>query len=351
MLDHGKPSCRTEAVMKPEDDVQLEERFLQISPNILESFPRFRPPVNLHVWDEELASVRLLAGADSRLSEKRQQEVADHCRAGNLYLDRRDYREYAVHLSRNLGLVLVEQDLNPDEVSEIFYLALRRTLDAFFEQPIAGRLQDLQRDLSILCEYIWIDPGRTEFLLKTLDKQYDAATHGVNSTFVGLGVFAMRYRTRLERTNLNHLALGLAVHDMGMAMVPGFIRDKEGILLHRDKESVRRHPDLALGMLTRLKVNDRIVEQCVMEHHERLDGTGYPKGVRGDAVSLPGRLCGLADSFSAAIAERPYHSGEEALTVAGQLLRQEGRYDRGMARALLELLKCGFAGCGVDPAT
>ncbi len=337
--------------MKPEDDVQLEERFLQISPNILESFPRFRPPVNLHVWDGELGSVRLLAEAGKRLSEKRQEDVSSHCRAGNLYLDRRDYREYAVHLSQNLGLVLVEQDLNQDEVAEIFYLALHRMLSVFFEQPIAGRLRELQRDLSILCEYIWIDPGRTEFLLKTLDKHYDAATHGVNCTFVGLGVFAMRFRTRLERTNLNHLALGLAVHDMGMSMVPGFIRDKEGILLHKDKESVRRHPDLAMGMLTRLKVTDRIVEQCVMEHHERLDGSGYPKGVRGDALSLPGRLCGLADSFSAGIAERPYHSAGDALEIARQLLQQDSRYDKGMARALLELLKCGYAGCGVKPAT
>lgn len=334
--------------MSVENDPQLEVDYLQISPNILESFPKENPPVNLFVFEKDLGSLRLMFKAGMHLSSKKQAEVAQFCREGNLYLFRGDYQVYAGHLSHKLGVLLVESNLNGQEVGEAFFLALHDRLAGFFDQPTVGQLQDLRRDLSILAEYIWIDPARTGFLCKTFVKRYDMATHAVNCIFAGIGVYAVYYRKKLKRMTLTHMALGLALHDLGMTMVPELIRDKPGILLHKDMETVKKHPDMTMGMLNRLKIDDQIVEKCVMEHHERLDGSGYPGRLHGEKISVPGRICGLVDSFSAAIAERPYKGPQDILDAAESFCTLETKYDSKLARILFELIRCGFEGCKVN---
>lgn len=327
------------------EDVQLAEDYLQISPNILESFPRDRAPVNLYILDEGIGNVRPLYRKGAAISDQRYARIRDYSRNERLFLFRQDYKEYAQHLSQKLGLVLVEPELNDQEVGEIFFLALHYRLTDFFDQPMQSHLSDLKRDLSILSEFIWIDPSRTDFLVRSLDKHNDLATHAVNSTFIGLGLYTMHYKKKVGRMNLTHMALGLALHDLGMTMVPSSVKDKEGMLLHRDKEVMHKHPDLAMGMLHRLKVDDPIVERCVMEHHERVDGSGYPNRLRGEKISVPGRICALVDSFCAGVEERPFRSGKGALKVAESLLRLDSKYDRLLAGKLYELVKCGFEGC------
>ncbi|WP_187170586.1 HD-GYP domain-containing protein [Salidesulfovibrio onnuriiensis] len=331
--------------MAEPDDIQLAEDYLQISPNILETFPRDRAPVDLYILDEGIGNVRPLYHKGDPLGGQRYARILDHCRDEQLFLYRKDYREYAQHLSKRLGLVLVESDLNDREVAEIFFLALHYRLVDFFDQPMQGRLRDLKRDLSILSEFLWIDPVRTDFLCHNLDKHNDLATHAVNCTFIGLGLYAMHYRKKVGRLNLTHMALGLALHDLGMTMVPESVKEKEGVLLHRDKEALQKHPDLAMGMLKRLKVDDQIVEKCVMEHHERLDGSGYPARLSGERISVPGRVCALADSFCAGVEERSFRSGKNALEVAASLVKQDSKYDVVLARKLYELVECGFEGC------
>ncbi len=331
--------------MAESEDIQFSEDYLQISPNILETFPRDRAPVDLYILDEGIDNVRPLYRKNEPISAQRYARILDYCRLERLFLFRNDYKEYAGHLSKRLGLVLVESELSDREVAEIFFLALHYRLVDFFDQPVQGRLDDLRRDLSILSEFVWVDPGRTGFLCRNLDKHGDLATHSVNSTFIGLGLYAMHYKKKVGRMNLTHMALGLLLHDLGMVMVPESVKGKKGLLLHRDKEALQKHPDLAMGMLKRLKVDDQIVEKCVMEHHERLDGSGYPARLRGEKVSVPGRICALADSFCAGVEERHFRSGQDALEVAASLMKLDSKYDVVLARKLYELVRCGFEGC------
>lgn len=329
-------------------DEPAVEEYLQISPNILASFPRFRPPVGLYQWNDEMARVELYIRAGQRLDLKAQDDVARICSENRLYLYRGDYREYAKHLSEKLGLVLTEHMLNDRDVSEIFFQALGRRVGDFFDQPMEDPLEALKTDLSVLCEYIWINPSRVEFLLQTLGRDDDLAFHAVNSVFVGLGIHVMGQRGKFDTLELNTLALGLAIHDLGMVRVPGFIRGKSGVLMHRDRESVRKHPDVAETMLRRLGVTDPVIIDCVMQHHERMDGSGYPGHLKDVSLSYAGRLCAVADSFSAATSERAFRAPRESMQVA-RLLASDKKYDSDLTARLLELLQCGFEGCSLPP--
>jgi HD-GYP domain-containing protein (c-di-GMP phosphodiesterase class II) len=322
----------------------FSETYLQISPNILESFPRFRPPVDLYLHDEAVGRVGLVHRAGVRRGVEAQARVADHAAHGRLYLLRDDHLAFAQHLSRRLGVVLVEDSLMPREVAEIFFLAFREGVARFFDQPKQRPLGRLHADIAILAEYLWADPCRVEFLAGALNKDYDQAVHAVNTMFIGLALAAMLSPDSLTRSSLVSLALGLLLHDLGMVNVPRFVVDKEQYLVRRDRESIERHLEAGLRKLDRLGVTDPVVRQCLEQHHERLDGSGYPRGLRGPAITLPGRLCAVADSFSAMIGVRPYHD-PRMLGQAAATLAADARYDAVMTRLLAEFVSGGMPAC------
>ena len=112
----------------------LSETYLQISPNILESFPKFRPPVDLYVFDMDTAQTKKYHKAEERLAKERQEEVSRFAVDSLLFLLRDDYRIYAKHLSKKLGLILTEDDFTPQEVAEIFFIAFRDRVEEFLGQ-------------------------------------------------------------------------------------------------------------------------------------------------------------------------------------------------------------------------
>ena len=326
--------------MAPDSD-SLSQTYLQISPNILASFPKFRPPVDLYVFDPALSRTRHYLKGGERLSREGQAEVAGFAEEGRLYLLREDYRIYAEHLSKRLGLLLVEEDFTPQEVAEIFFIALRDRMEDFLDQPREEALDALSKDVSILAEYIWIDPGRAAFLTHTLDREYSLAVHSVNTMLVGLALYLRLSGGRIEKTGLISVALGLLLHDVGMSMVPRFIRDKERYLVRRDRESLERHIEAGRSMLRRLNVQDPIILECMEQHHERLDGSGYPERRFEGKISTVGKICAVADSFSAIVGDRPYRTARD-MPEAVRLLTGDGkRYDPALTALLAEIMEDG----------
>jgi HD-GYP domain-containing protein (c-di-GMP phosphodiesterase class II) len=240
----------------------------------------------------------------------------------------------------------VEDGLNAQEVAEIFFVAFRDRMEQFLDQPQKENLTSLVNDIAILAEYLWADPCRVAFLTKTLQKEYSLAVHSVNTMFIGLAIHVMASGGSLERESVVSLALGLLVHDLGMANVPIFIRDKKQYLVRRDRESIEKHLAAGLGKIKRLQIHESVVTDCMAQHHERLDGSGYPERRKGDALSMAGRLCGVADSFSAIIGDRPYHDARVVQTAAQTLAEDMSRYDERLTALLLQLVGSESPICG-----
>lgn len=319
----------------------VSEVYLQISPNILGSFPKFRPPVDLYFFDEKVAQVKRFHEAEQRLGSDEQITVGGFAEEGILFLLREDYRVYAKHLSKNLGLVLTEDDFTPQEVAEIFYQALYDRMKEFLAQPTEKPYSALTKDIAILDEYLWTDPARVEHLIGSLHPEYDWAAHSVNTLFVGLALFIMALKGKLKRSSLSSVAMGLVLHDIGMSNVSSFILENKGFLVRADKESIEHHVENGFSKLKRLGVDDPIILQCVTMHHERVDGSGYPKRVIGKDLGVPGRLCGVADSFCAMISPRPHRKAKDARQAAVALIKDTKRYDSNIAKLLGVLLTQG----------
>lgn len=110
----------------------------------------------------------------------------------------------------------------------------------------------------------------------------------------------------LSKTVLDQLALGLTLMDVGKAKLPDGLLDKSGLLTPVEREELRRHVDYSLQILGDMPDMPPAVMQLVSEHHERFDGSGYPRQLAGKAISPLGKIAGLVDTYDAMTSERPY---------------------------------------------
>ena len=127
------------------------------------------------------------------------------------------------------------------------------------------------------------------------------------------------------------------VHDIGMIGVPSSVWDEPGDWTISQRERARTHPYLTERMLARTPSLAQ-VGHCASLHHERLDGSGYPHGLRGDAISLPARVLGAADVYNALRQPRPHRQALDAAD-AERTLRDEvraGRLDGDAVQAVLK---------------
>jgi HD-GYP domain-containing protein (c-di-GMP phosphodiesterase class II) len=136
---------------------------------------------------------------------------------------------------------------------------------------------------------------------------YYAHDDAARSHATNVARLALRLGTALElqRTQLVALALGGLLHDVGKLTVPLRILNKPGRLTDAEWQLVRRHPPKGAELIGPL-LRHPDVAAVVLWHHERVDGTGYPHGLRGDAIPLPARIVAVADAYEAMVATRPY---------------------------------------------
>ncbi|MBF6599455.1 MAG: HD domain-containing protein [Dehalococcoidia bacterium] len=131
------------------------------------------------------------------------------------------------------------------------------------------------------------------------------------------------------------LEVGGYLHDIGKIGVRDTVLLKDGKLTPEEREQIERHPRIGLQILAPVELPPDVIA-FVGGHHEKLDGSGYPAGLSGDAIGLVARIATVADVYDALTSDRPYRRGmtaEEALAI----LRREvsgGTVDAGAVSAL-----------------
>jgi HD-GYP domain-containing protein (c-di-GMP phosphodiesterase class II) len=127
------------------------------------------------------------------------------------------------------------------------------------------------------------------------------------------------------------------VHDVGKIGVPESVLCKPGRLTENEFALVKRHPEVGARIIRDIPMLGDILGG-VMHHHERWDGGGYPKGLRGETIPLFARLIGLADTFDAMSSTRSYRGAMSRAEVLAEIARNAGtQFDPALTKVFLEL--------------
>ena len=132
----------------------------------------------------------------------------------------------------------------------------------------------------------------------------DQETEGHSRRVAGMAR-AIAREVGMEEENLVHLTRGALLHDIGKMAIPDKVLLKEGELTADERELMRKHPLRAYEMLSSIGYLKPALEipYC---HHERWDGSGYPRGLKGTEIPLAARIFAIADTWDALTSERRY---------------------------------------------
>ena len=144
-----------------------------------------------------------------------------------------------------------------------------------------------------------------------------------------------------ETAHCLHLA-GI-VHDLGKINVPADILSKPGRLRETEYMLIKTHPEAGYNILKEIEFPWPIAD-IIIQHHERLDGSGYPRGLKGQNILLESRIMGVADTIEAMVSHRPYRAALGIDAALDEISHQKGvRYDPEVVEACLRLFrKKGF---------
>jgi putative nucleotidyltransferase with HDIG domain len=142
----------------------------------------------------------------------------------------------------------------------------------------------------------------------------DAYTHGHCERVANYGVAVAR-QLGLDGTAQTTIRLGAYLHDLGKVRVPHEILNKPGPLTAEEFDLIKKHPEWGLELLQGIDFPWDI-RPIIGSHHEKDDGSGYPRGLKGDAIPLDAAIICVVDVYDALTTQRSYraaHSHAEAL--------------------------------------
>ena len=187
----------------------------------------------------------------------------------------------------------------------------------------------------IIIRYKTIIKSITDFVIKDKDAINNIISmvnpsctdynHLVNVGIYGMGL-AKEIFVKEINFDMSEIAAGFFLHDIGKLNIPKHIIHKQGILTDREWKIIKTHPLEGYNILKKLDVLTKESEIIVLQHHERHDGNGYPKGLQGDQIHKFSKICSIADAFDALTSYRPFRKSKssfEALQVMYSEMKNE----------------------------
>lgn len=206
-------------------------------------------------------------------------------------------------------LYIKDEEYN-EETEDIKLLELKQSLldsvpDIFNKLLLGQKLyvMDKFEIVDDIVEHI-VEKGDINANLNDM-KEYDNYTfvHCVNTcimaTFMGL-------QLNMSIEELKKLARGALLHDIGNMKLPLQLLNKSESITENEKVEIRKHPMYGYKILTDAGITDKEIMCCVLEHHERVDGTGYPFRKKANEISIYGKVLGLCGVYTALLANRSF---------------------------------------------
>ncbi len=214
--------------------------------------------------------------------------------------------------------------------------ALRVAKDSFNGLPIKERIPQAEKLIESTVAYVSQDLENLAHLIgETRDHPY-LFSHSINvMTFSVALLAALKVR---DQRIIHETGMGAFFHDIGKSKIDRNLLDKPAPLTTDEWTLMRKHPQSGFEIMAQSPSPERS-RSIVIQHHERLDGKGYPRGLSAEGLSLPSRIVSLCDAYDAMTSNRVYQKAMKPLDAFQSLIIDHSTsFDRKLVITFIELL-------------
>ncbi len=284
---------KTESIFKKAEYFPIPVSSLQI-----ESILDF----SLYYYVKEKNLFILYRSSNLKIEEKHLENlIKSNIRVLYIRSDQKDkYFDYVV---QNLPSILNSEERTITQKIEIVTSLAQILAQKLFVEPLNEEIG--KKAYSIFYNtnrLIQEDPNAFTQLIKILEENYELSTHALNVSLYSLGL-----ASKLNIFNTDELidiCLGALYHDVGKLSIPNYILSKKGKLTKHEREIVKKHPIEGLEMVVDFKILKNISKNIILLHHEKLDGSGYPLGLKKEQIPIEAQIVGITDIFDALTTNR-----------------------------------------------
>ena len=231
-------------------------------------------------------------------------------------------------------------DLQELEVVRALRAEAIHVLDNFFEHvesDIDSHLPQIRNIVSSLLEGLFNHQVAMISLSQMRRFDNQLSTHVVDTCVLSL---AMAHEHGVDTVQLKALGLGALLHDVGHLRLPLNILRKREPFTEQDHKLMKLHPEMSRAIIAEASDIPEETKTIVAQHHERVNGTGYPYGLQGQDISVLSQLLSIADTYDAQISGRCSSPPTPPAQALGELYKAgtEGQYDPLLVQRLIQFL-------------
>ena len=281
----------------------------------------------------------LYTGDDEPITTEHRQRLYDS-NVKQIYIATDEKIEFHEYAKEHLANILEDANISLDDRSEVFYEVATHTIKTVFDRKLPKELltdsfvEELQNIIDTTLSFMQSDDALKSIggLMKHDFSTYD---HCINVFVFSLSLLKKIGYTDIE---LRKLAPGIMIHDIGKLNVDSTIIRKKGALEEDEWGIIKEHPLYGVSLCANIPLHQEALN-CILYHHERLDGSGYPCGLIGDNIPEYVRAVSICDIYDALTSTRPYGKTYEPFK-ALELMNTEmrGQIDLKLYKEFIEIL-------------
>ena len=294
-----------------------EEHYFAISPLMIfpKAFGRFR------VYIRQAGRFVLYAAENEQFTPRHRQKLHD-AGVAEVYIRGEQRPDFDRYIEKNLPQILTDQAIPVPERAKVLYISAEAVVRDVFETKLPrgigkreyGRIATLvEKSLQFLAS-----SESMRCLAALASHDYSVHTHSLQ---VFVYTAAILQSMKVDEYTQIQAGIGAMLHDIGKTHIPNEILSKPGSLTPEERFVINTHPAKGIALCQDVELTST-ASQCILMHHERMNGAGYPGGLSGELIPVHVRALCVADVYDALTSARVYAPAMPAFQ-ALRLMREE----------------------------
>lgn len=255
----------------------------------------------------------------------------------NLYVSSDKFKHFQKYIEANINKIIEDPLVDETAKASIVYDSTKLLVKDVLSNPtLKKNIHRSQAMVESTVSFILKGPRAFHNLLKMMSFDYYTYTHSVNVCTFSLAL--AQYTGITNVGELHQIGTGALLHDVGKTRISESILKKEAPLTEDEMDIIRKHPEWGYEIIKETDIIEQVSYYPILQHHERENGSGYPKSLKGKHIHLYSKITAIADTFDAMTTRRAYRQAMGTFPALRKMFDHGDAYDKTLLRQFARLM-------------